>query len=121
MQRYALELDKTSALGGVMEEFTPHVVNAKYIKDYVVEITFNDGQKKIVDLEAYTKRKGVFSVLKSKAYFKNFFVDLNTICWPNGADVAPERLYELDSVVDKCVPALNAPKTNDSFFQQEEA
>jgi len=78
-----------------MKAFTPHVIDAKYVKDYLVEITFNDGQRKMVDFAPYAKRKGVFSVLRNKAYFKKFFIDLNTICWPNGADVAPERLYEL--------------------------
>ena len=56
---------------------------------------FDDGSVKIVDLETYTKRGGVFQKLRDKEFFRMFFIDLNTICWPNGADIAPERLYEI--------------------------
>jgi len=76
-------------------DFIPHVIEAEYVKDYIVKIKFNDGAARMVDLESYTERGGVFSALKEKEFFKKFFIDLNTLCWPNGADIAPERLYEI--------------------------
>ncbi|MEK6582593.1 MAG: hypothetical protein AABZ25_09435 [Nitrospirota bacterium] len=39
--------------------------------------------------------------MKDKKYFKRFFIDLNTLCWPNGADIAPERLYEIGEEISK--------------------
>ncbi|HHT9124764.1 MAG TPA: DUF2442 domain-containing protein [Candidatus Brocadiia bacterium] len=76
-------------------DFIPHVLEAEYVKDYKVKLKFNDEIQKIVDLESYVEKGGIFSELKDKEYFKKFFIDLNTLCWPNGADIAPERLYEI--------------------------
>ena len=72
----------------------PHIVNAQHRDEYRVEVVFNDGKKGVVDLSKYPEKGGVFAPLSDIEYFKRFFVDLNTLCWPNGADIAPERLYE---------------------------
>lgn len=80
--------------------FIPHVIDAEYMNEYKIRLRFNDGTLRIVDLEPYTLRGGEFERLKDKAYFRNFFIDLNTLCWPNGADIAPERLYEIGRIVD---------------------
>jgi len=70
------------------------VVQARYLKDYVIWIQFADGVEGEVDLadELYGE---VFEPLRNKEYFKSFFVspDCHTIVWPNGADFAPEFLY----------------------------
>lgn len=83
------------------------VTQIEYMTDYRVTFTFADKTRKTVDLAAYPKRGGVFAPLKKKAYFRKGFVDLGTICWPNGADIAPERLYEMQ---DAAATALPPPK-----------
>ena len=77
----------------------PHVIDAEYVKDYIIKIRFDDGSMKIANLEPYTKRGGVFNKFSDKEFFKKFFIDLNTLCWPNGADIAPGRLYEMGKEV----------------------
>ena len=72
----------------------PHVIDAWHVNDYLIEVVFDDGTKGIVDLAPYPLKGGVFEPLSDINYFKKFFIDLNTLCWPNGADIAPERLYE---------------------------
>lgn len=73
--------------------YMPVVIDAKYLADYKIRVTFDNGEQRIVDLAGKLSR-GVFRPLKDKKYFKKFFVDGWTISWPNGADIAPETLYE---------------------------
>ena len=71
-----------------------HVTNAKYVEDYKIEVSFNNGRKGVADL-ASVLQGSVFESLKDKSKFSNFIVDeeLETIVWPNGADLAPEYIY----------------------------
>lgn len=71
-----------------------HILQAKYIEDYRVEVVFNDGRRGIADLED-ALRGPVFTPLKEKSFFSKLKVDkeLQTISWPNGADIAPEYVY----------------------------
>lgn len=71
----------------------PSVTKAKYIRDYLIEVKFSDGTKKVINFEPWLTGP-IFRPLKSKDYFKKFFIDGPTIAWPNGADIAPETLYE---------------------------
>jgi len=70
------------------------IKEAKYLKDYKVELKFTDNKIGIADLkdELYGT---VFEPLKDKKLFSSLKVDedLNTIVWDNGADLAPEFLY----------------------------
>ena len=70
------------------------VIEVKIIKDYIVELVFDDFKKGRVDLKKYLKR-GIFKELQDKRKFRHLRVDseLGTICWPNGADIAPDTLY----------------------------
>ncbi len=73
----------------------PRVTEANYVKDRVIHVRFSDGTEGEVNLEADLHGE-VFEPLKDLAYFKGFTVhpDLHTLTWPNGADFAPEFLYE---------------------------
>lgn len=70
------------------------VIEAKIIKGYTVELVFDDLKKGVVDLRRYLDR-GIFKELLDKRKFRRMKVDaeLGTICWPNGADIAPDTLY----------------------------
>ena len=83
----------------------PTVTKAKHVRGYLIEVKFNDGTKKIIDFEPWLSGP-IFKPLRNKDYFKGFFVDGPTIAWPNGADIAPETLYdapEVDAAPDRRV------------------
>lgn len=73
-------------------DYMPVVIDAKYVSDYKIKITFDNGEQKITDFSKWLKG-GVFEPLEDKNYFRKFFVDGWTISWSNGADIAPETLY----------------------------
>jgi hypothetical protein len=81
-----------------MSDYLPIIIAAEYLHDYTVKLTFDNGQQKIADCQQWLKGT-VFEPLKDKNYFKTFFLDGWTIAWSNGADIAPETLYENSQAV----------------------
>ena len=72
------------------------ITNAEYIDSYCLRLCFSDGEVRIVDLE--TSLVGpVFDELKVIENFKRFSIPYNTVQWYNGADFAPEYLYEISN------------------------
>jgi len=70
------------------------ITQARYISDYKLSLKFNDGTETTVDLENELNGT-VFKPLKDKSEFMKFSIVFNTIEWENGADFAPEYLYDL--------------------------
>lgn len=73
----------------------PKVIKAEYVRGYVIHLRFADGSEGDVDLsqELYGE---MFEPLKDHEFFTSFTVhpEFHTLCWPNGADIAPEYLYD---------------------------
>ena len=70
-----------------------HVLEGRYVRDYVVWLRFSDGAAGEVDLS--TELDGpIFGVLRNLAEFNRFSIAYHTLTWPNGADFAPEFLRE---------------------------
>ena len=55
---------------------------------------FNNGEVRIANLLGSLKGE-IFEPLKDIEFFKQFSVKFNTVEWQNGADFAPEYLYEI--------------------------
>jgi len=73
-----------------------HVKSAKHVSDFILWIAFDDGTSGNVDLSGVLNGS-VFQPLKDVNIFSKVFVDpeLETVVWPNGADLAPEFLKDL--------------------------
>ena len=70
------------------------VKNIKYRGKYIYNIRFDDGVEGDLDFSEYLSKGPVFEALMDKQVFSNATIEGGTIAWPNGADVAPETLYE---------------------------
>ena len=77
-----------------------HVKEARYVRDFVVWLRFNDGVECEVDLKDELFGE-VFEPLQDVTQFRQFRLDpeFSTITWSNGADLAPEFLHERLSVL----------------------
>jgi len=75
------------------------IVDVKVIKDYIINILFENGVEGKIDISKIIPFKGIFTKLKDKQYFSTVYVnkDLGTIVWDNGADISPSFLYEVIS------------------------
>ena len=88
--------------------FLPSVIHAEYRDEFRIRLTFNDGTAETVDFGEWLEGP-VFEPLQDVAYFRRFFLEGGTICWPNGADIAPETLYEAASREKRSNKTLQPP------------
>jgi hypothetical protein len=69
---------------------------ADVVGPHALALVFNDGTKKTVDVLPLLEGP-VFEPLRDDEQFARVQLDpvCGTVVWPNGADFAPEALYEL--------------------------
>jgi Protein of unknown function (DUF2442) len=71
----------------------PHVTAVEPLDGYRLRVTFSDGV--VGDVNLGPELWGpMFEPLKDPECFAQAFVDCDTVTWPNGADLAPEWLYD---------------------------
>ncbi len=70
------------------------VKSVQVLEGFKVRLVFTDGSAKTLDLAPYLKGP-MFEPLKDPARFREVRVDpeLETLVWPNGADICPDVLY----------------------------
>ena len=76
------------------------VTSIEYRGGHVFRVRFDDGLEGDVDLGRYVGRGPVFEPLKDPDFFRRARIEGGTVAWPNGADIAPETLYDLLASAD---------------------
>jgi hypothetical protein len=70
------------------------VVFVRPLDDFQLEVSFDDGTCGVISLKDRLFGP-VFEPLHDPALFRQVAVDeFGAVCWPNGADLAPDALYQ---------------------------
>ena len=72
------------------------ISHVRVLHDHVVRLRFMDGAEGTIDLIPYLRGPVFADIRSDPAVFASVKVDpdAGTIVWPNGADLAPDMLYE---------------------------
>ena len=70
----------------------PRVIDVKPENDFVLLITFTNGEKKRFDVKPYLGI-GIFKELRDRSMFNSVKPFLGSIQWANGVDLCPDTLY----------------------------
>jgi len=83
-----------------------HVTKVEVVGPYSLDLTFDNGSRKRVNLrhELYGE---VFQPLRDPAYFAQAYLDPDSrmVAWPNGADLAPDFLFQMEPEERPAEPA----------------
>jgi hypothetical protein len=70
----------------------PRVINVKPEQNFMLLITFSNGEVKYFDVKPYLEI-GIFKELKDMSLFNSVKPFLGSIQWSNGVDLCPDTLY----------------------------
>ena len=72
------------------------VVKAELKDEYKIFVEFNDGINGIIDFKEKlaNDHRHIIKDLLDLNKFRTVKVDMDTLCWDNGVDFAPEYLYD---------------------------
>ena len=75
-----------------MNKMSPKIIEVNILSDYKLLLKFDSKEQRVFDVELYLKYE-VFSPLKDKNEFRNYYIDFGTVCWKCGADLSRDTLY----------------------------
>jgi hypothetical protein len=70
----------------------PYVKDVRPVDDYRLEVTFENGERRVFDVKPYLQR-GVFVRLQNRAVFQAARVVAGSVEWPGGLDLSYDTLY----------------------------
>lgn len=73
------------------------VTDAKALLDYRLWVRFSDNTEGEIDLKEFiaADARPIVAALRDQSAFSAFRVEMDTVVWANGFDLAPEFLYSL--------------------------
>lgn len=92
------EADTTAAVTYPMPMYNhpDEVQNVIALPGYRLAVRFFDGTSGVVDMKEMIEGQeaGVFAALRDPSMFNAVKIDIGTVTWPNGADLAPDAMHD---------------------------
>ncbi|MDH3445989.1 MAG: DUF2442 domain-containing protein [Deltaproteobacteria bacterium] len=93
------EANRTAEIEPAIRHTVPwRVIAVNALPDYRLRVSFVDGATGEVDLERFLNNSiidgTIFEPLRNPAVFSQVQVALGAVQWPNGADLAPDAMYD---------------------------
>lgn len=75
----------------------------KYIRDYILELTYTSGEKREIDFtNLLDHNKPKMRPLFEKSFFDKVALDMNgSLVWPNGWEANSDYLYDISQPLKK--------------------
>ncbi len=72
------------------------IIEAKALPDYRLQVRFSDGAEGEIDLRGFIESdaRPIVKALRDRSAFAAIRVEMDTVVWANGFDLAPEFLRE---------------------------
>ena len=74
------------------------VVKVVVRPDYVLQLEFENGERRVFDMTPYMDKRP-FDRLKGSPLFALASIDYGTVVWPGEIDIAPETLYDRSQAI----------------------
>ena len=76
------------------------VTGFRIVGPYTLTVEFDDGLSRTIDFRPVLEGE-LYGPLRDRKIFESVRIDpeVHTLVWPNGADIAPEALYDLPDIV----------------------
>ena len=71
----------------------PRVKKVHPLKNYLLELVFDNGEVRLFDVAPYLDR-GIFRELQDESFFRSATPFMGTVKWPHDQDFCPDTLYE---------------------------
>lgn len=93
------EADRTTQIAPVIPQKVPwRVASVNALRGLRLQVTFADGTAGEVELESFLSDPKVestlFEPLRRWEEFARVHVEMGSVRWPNGADLAPDAMYD---------------------------
>jgi hypothetical protein len=76
------------------------VLFAEFVEKGLIQVEFSNGLSGSFNLRSYLENHSgvLLEQLNDETFAKRCFIDAGALCWPNGLELSPNRLYELCSL-----------------------